>query len=100
MPGLTFSNELISRDEGLHCRFAVALHNKLKAPCDPDRIREIVRGAVDVELSFVEDALPVRLIGMNADLMREYICFVADRLCKDLGVGRFTTQRTLSTLWN
>lgn len=87
MPGLTFSNELISRDEGLHCRFAVALHNKLKAACDPDRIREIVRGAVDVELSFVGDALPVRLIGMNADLMREYICFVADRLCKDLGVG-------------
>ena len=85
MPGLTFSNELISRDEGLHCRFAVALHNKLKRGCSLEQIRRIISEAVKVELSFVNDALPVRLIGMNAEMMTEYIRFVADRLAKDLG---------------
>lgn len=87
MPGLTFSNELISRDEGLHCRFAVALHNKLQQGCEGQRVRDIIRQAVEVELAFVNDALPVRLIGMNADMMKEYVRFVADRLSKDLGAG-------------
>jgi ribonucleoside-diphosphate reductase beta chain len=87
MPGLTFSNELISRDEGLHCRFAVALHNKLQQKCNRGRVHEIVRQAVAVELSFVKEALPVRLIGMNADMMEEYVKFVADRLSRDLESG-------------
>jgi len=81
MPGLSFSNELISRDEGLHCDFACLLytdHVKNKLP--KERVKEIIIDAVDIEKEFVTDALPVDLIGMNAKLMRQYIEFVADRL--------------------
>lgn len=87
MPGLTFSNELISRDEGLHCNFACQLYRKLQpsTKLPEERIREIIRDAVEVEKGFVCDALPVSLIGMNNGLMNQYIEFVADRLLKDLG---------------
>lgn len=85
MPGLTFSNELISRDEALHCEFAVLLYNKLQKKIDKHRIHEIIREAVEIETEFICDALPCRLIGMNAELMTQYIKFVADRLCLQLG---------------
>ncbi|KAJ1562277.1 Ribonucleotide-diphosphate reductase (RNR), small subunit [Cladochytrium tenue] len=85
MPGLTFSNELISRDEGLHTDFACLLFGLLKHRPSPDRVRQIVTEAVAVEQDFFEDALPVRLIGMNATLMKQYIEFVADRLLLALG---------------
>jgi ribonucleotide reductase beta subunit family protein with ferritin-like domain len=85
MPGLTFSNELISRDEGLHASFACLLYNMLQNRLTDDRVHEIVREAVAVEEEFVTEALPVKLIGMNADLMCQYIRFVADRLLVDLG---------------
>ena len=86
MPGLCFSNELISRDEGLHCDFACLLHNMLERPASADSVRRIIKEAVEVEKSFICDALPVSLIGMNASLMSEYIEFVADRVCRSLGV--------------
>ena len=85
MPGLTFSNELISRDEGLHCTFACQLYQKLLRKLPEDRIHGIIREAVEVEKGFICDALPVSLIGMNAGLMGQYIEFVADRLIRDLG---------------
>jgi len=85
MPGLTFSNELISRDEALHCEFAVLLYSKLVKKIDKYRIHEIVKEAVEIECEFICDALPCRLIGMNSDLMTQYIKFVADRLCLQLG---------------
>ena len=85
MPGLTFSNELISRDEALHCEFAVLLYNKLQKKIDKVRIHEIIKEAVEIETEFICDALPCRLIGMNADLMTQYIKFVADRLAVQLG---------------
>jgi len=85
MPGLTFSNELISRDEGLHCDFACQLYRSLERPLSRDRVLEIIRDAVDIERSFLTDALPVSLIGMNAKLMTQYIEFVADRLIRELG---------------
>ena len=85
MPGLTFSNELISRDEGLHCSFACQLYSKLQRKPSEREIHDLIREAVDVEKSFVCDALPVSLIGMNAQLMSQYIEFVADRLLRDLG---------------
>jgi ribonucleotide reductase beta subunit family protein with ferritin-like domain len=85
LPGLGFTNELISRDEGLHRDFAVLLHSKLRQKCDERRAREIVADAVTVELAFVCDALPCSLIGMNADLMAEYVRFVADHLLVALG---------------
>jgi ribonucleoside-diphosphate reductase beta chain len=86
MPGLTFSNELISRDEGLHCDFACLLYTQyLKGKLSKDRVYEIIRDAVSIEQEFVTDALPVNLIGMNAKLMSEYIEFVADRLLVALG---------------
>ena len=88
MPGLCFSNELISRDEGLHTDFAVLLHSKLQEKCSPERIREIVREAVDIECRFATEALPVSLIGMNADAMQKYIRFVADRLLAQMGCER------------
>jgi ribonucleoside-diphosphate reductase subunit M2 len=88
MPGLTFSNELISRDEGLHTDFACLLHSLLSERADPDVIRTIVAEAVDIELEFVRDSLPVQLIGMNADLMSQYIRFVADRLLVALGCDK------------
>ena len=85
MPGLTFSNELISRDEALHCEFAVLLYNKLIKKIEKARIHEIIKEAVEIETEFICDALPCRLIGMNSDLMTQYIQFVADRLCLQLG---------------
>ncbi|PNH12523.1 Ribonucleoside-diphosphate reductase small chain [Tetrabaena socialis] len=87
MPGLTFSNELISRDEGLHCDFACHLYKLLPhdARIHPAEIREIITDAVRIEKSFICDALPVSLIGMNQELMGEYIEFVADRLLLCLG---------------
>ena len=85
MPGLTFSNELISRDEALHTEFAVLLHNKLEKPLKKQKIHEIICEAVSIELEFINDALPCRLIGMNQILMKEYIEFVADRLSVQLG---------------
>jgi ribonucleotide reductase beta subunit family protein with ferritin-like domain len=85
MPGLTFSNELISRDEGLHCMFACQMYSKLERKLSEEKIHEIIKEAVEVEKGFICDALPVSLIGMNAGLMGQYIEFVADRLIKDLG---------------
>jgi len=85
MPGLTFSNELISRDEALHTEFAVLLHNKLEKPLKKQKIHEIISEAVTIELEFINDALPCRLIGMNQVLMKQYIEFVADRLSLQLG---------------
>lgn len=85
MPGLTFSNELISRDEALHCEFAVLLYNKLVKKLDKSRIYEIIKDAVEIEIEFICDALPCKLIGMNSDLMTQYIKFVADRLVVQLG---------------
>jgi ribonucleoside-diphosphate reductase beta chain len=86
MPGLSFSNELISRDEGLHCSFATLLYTKyVKNKLYPDRIREIICDAVEIEKEFVEDSLPVSLIGMNSKLMKQYIEFVADYWLVELG---------------
>ena len=88
MPGLTFSNELISRDEGLHCDFACLLHSKLIKGAGENIIHRIIAEAVDIEIEFVTNALPVELIGMNAGLMRQYIEFVADRLLVSLGAAK------------
>ena len=85
MPGLTFSNELISRDEALHTEFAVLLHSKLEKPLKKQKIHEIISEAVAIEIEFINDALPCRLIGMNQVLMKQYIEFVADRLSVQLG---------------
>jgi ribonucleoside-diphosphate reductase beta chain len=86
MPGLTFSNELISRDEGLHMEFAVLLYTQhLKNKLPKEEVEEIITTAVEIEKEFVTESLPVRLIGMNADLMSQYIEFVADRLLVELG---------------
>jgi ribonucleoside-diphosphate reductase beta chain len=86
MPGLSFSNELISRDEGLHCDFACLIYNEhIQNKLDPENVKKIIVDAVDIEKDFVTDALPVRLIGMNSDLMTQYIEFVADRLLVELG---------------
>ncbi len=85
MPGLTFSNELISRDEGLHCDFACLLYSELTNQLPKERVTAIIQNAVEIEKEFVSDALPVRLIGMNADMMCQYIEFVADRLLIALG---------------
>ncbi len=86
MPGLSFSNELISRDEGLHCDFACLLYNNhIINKLDQNTIIEIIKDAVSIEKEFVTDALPVKLIGMNSDLMCQYIEFVADRLLLELG---------------
>ena len=88
MPGLTFSNELISRDEGLHCDFACLLYSELENQLPKERVTAIIANAVEIEKEFVSDALPVRLIGMNADLMCQYIEFVADRLLVALGCDK------------
>jgi ribonucleotide reductase beta subunit family protein with ferritin-like domain len=85
MPGLTFSNELISRDEGLHCDFACLLYNMLANRLPEARVHEIVGSAVAIECDFVSSALPVELIGMNSGMMTEYIKFCADRLVRALG---------------
>jgi len=88
MPGLTFSNELISRDEALHTEFAVLLYNKLQNKMKKSRIHEIIKEAVAIETEFICDALPCRLIGMNSVMMTQYIQFVADRLCLQLGYDK------------
>jgi ribonucleoside-diphosphate reductase beta chain len=85
MPGLTFSNELIARDEGQHTDFACLLYSMLQNKLPADRIREIVAEAVAIEHEFVTDAIPVELIGMNSRLMCQYVEFVADRLLSELG---------------
>jgi len=84
MPGLTFSNELISRDEALHCQHAILLHSKLQEKCSEERIVQIIQEAVEIEKDFICEALPCRLIGMNSNLMKQYIEFVADRLALQL----------------
>tara|TARA_B100000085_G_scaffold221686_1_gene206623 strand:- start:165 stop:1142 length:978 start_codon:yes stop_codon:yes gene_type:complete len=85
MPGLTFSNELISRDEGMHTDFAVLLYSKLNRKINKSRIYEIIKEAVEIEKEFICEALPCRLIGMNSKLMSQYIEFCADRLIVQLG---------------
>jgi len=86
MPGLSFSNELISRDEGLHCDFACLLYNNhIQNKMPAERVKEIILDAVTIEKEFILEALPVRLIGMNSEAMSQYIEFVADRLLNELG---------------
>lgn len=88
MPGLSFANELISRDEGLHCDFACLLYKQLKHKLPQDMLKKLITDAVEIEREFVRDAIPVKLIGMNADMMCQYIEFVADRLLIALGVSK------------
>lgn len=88
MPGLTFSNELISRDEGMHTDFAVLLFSKLNTKPKRAKILEIFKDAVEIEKEFICEALPCRLIGMNSALMSQYIEFVADRLLVQLGYNK------------
>jgi len=89
MPGLTFSNELISRDEGMHCDYACHLfNNHIENKISHERIKEIICGALEIEKEFILEALPVRLIGMNSDLMAQYLEFVTDRLLVALGVPK------------
>jgi len=88
MQGLTFSNELISRDEAMHCEFAVLLYKKLQKKLQKKRVYEIIQEAVEIEKNFITEAIPCRLIGMNESLMKQYIEFVADRLCLQLGYDK------------
>ena len=88
MPGLTSSNELISRDEGMHTDFAVAIYSLLENKLEFDTIKEIVEDAVTIEKEFIIDSIPCKLIGMNSELMSQYIEFVADRLCLQLGYDK------------
>ena len=88
MPGLTFSNELISRDEALHTEFAVLLHSKLEKPLKKQKIHEIIKEAVVAEKEFITESLPCALIGMNNELMSQYIEYVADRLLLMLGLEK------------
>jgi ribonucleotide reductase beta subunit family protein with ferritin-like domain len=88
MPGLTFSNELISRDEALHTEFAVLLYTKLYKKLNKKRVYEIIQEAVEIEKEFILEAIPCRMIGMNAKLMSQYIEFVADRLALQLGYDK------------
>ena len=89
MPGLSFSNELISRDEGLHTDFAVHLYNNhIENKLPRERVIEILQSALEIEKEFITEALPVSLIGMNSDLMKQYLEYVADRLLVDLKVGK------------
>jgi ribonucleotide reductase beta subunit family protein with ferritin-like domain len=88
MPGLTFSNELISRDEALHTEFAILLYSKLVRKLPKKRIYEIIMEAVEIEKEFITEAIPCRMIGMNAKLMTQYIEFVADRLALQLGYDK------------
>jgi ribonucleotide reductase beta subunit family protein with ferritin-like domain len=88
MPGLTFSNELISRDEALHTEFAILLYSKLVRKLPKKRINDIIKEAVDIEKEFITEAIPCRMIGMNCKLMTQYIEFVADRLALQLGYDK------------
>jgi ribonucleotide reductase beta subunit family protein with ferritin-like domain len=92
MPGLTFSNELISRDEALHTEFAVLLYSKLNHKVRKQKVYEIIKEAVDLECIFITDSLPCRLIGMNSDLMQKYIKFCADRLSVQLGYDKIYNE--------
>ena len=94
MPGLAFSNELISRDEGLHCKFATLIYNKyIQNKLSEERIKEIICSAVDIEKVFITESLPVSLIGMNKELMKQYIEFVADFWLMELGCPKvYNTQ--------
>ncbi|XP_040920849.1 ribonucleoside-diphosphate reductase subunit M2 isoform X1 [Toxotes jaculatrix] len=88
MPGLTFSNELISRDEGLHCDFACLMFKHLVNKPSKETVTKIIKNAVAIEQEFLTEALPVKLIGMNCELMKQYIEFVADRLMLELGFSK------------
>jgi ribonucleoside-diphosphate reductase subunit M2 len=88
MPGLTLSNEFISRDEALHTEFAILLYSKLNKKVNKKRVMEIIKEATEIEKEFITDALPCRLIGMNSKLMTQYIEFVADRLSVQLGYDK------------
>ncbi|HEU4555328.1 MAG TPA: ribonucleoside-diphosphate reductase small subunit [Chitinophaga sp.] len=88
MPGLTFSNELISRDEGLHCEFACLLYSMLQQKLTQEEVHQIIGDAVAIEKEFITNALPVDLIGMNSRLMAQYIEFVADRWLSELGYAK------------
>ena len=88
MPGLTFSNELISRDEALHTEFAVLLYKKLIKKISKAKVYQIIKEAVDIEIEFIIEALPCKLIGMNCDMMCQYIKFVSDRLIVQLGYSK------------
>lgn len=93
MPGLTFSNELISRDEALHTEFAILLYSKLQRKLPKKRIYDIIQEAVEIEKEFIIEAIPCRMIGMNANLMIQYIEFVADRLCLQLGYDKIYNSK-------
>ena len=100
MPGLTFSNELISRDEGMHTDFAVLLFSKLQKKPKKAKIVELIKEAVQIEQEFITEALPCKLIGMNAKLMKQYIEFVADRLIVQLGYPKYIiVHLILLILW-
>tara|TARA_B100001093_G_scaffold319313_1_gene304651 strand:+ start:4909 stop:5946 length:1038 start_codon:yes stop_codon:yes gene_type:complete len=88
MPGLTFSNELISRDEGMHTDFAVLLYSKIINKLSPETINSIISEAVEIEKNFITNSIPCSMIGMNSNLMSQYIEFVADRLCVQLGYSK------------
>jgi ribonucleoside-diphosphate reductase beta chain len=93
MPGLTFSNELISRDEGLHTEFAILLYSMLKNKLTQDELHGIIRDAVEIENEFITESIPCQMLGMNADLMTQYIKYVADRLTVQLGYDKiYNTQ--------
>ncbi len=89
MPGLTFSNELISRDEGMHCEFACLLYSMLETKLSKEAVTAIITDAVSIEKEFIIDALPVNLIGMNSKMMSQYIEFVADRWLTELGCDKY-----------
>ena len=88
MPGLTFSNELISKDEGMHCEFATLLYSKIQNRLDEQIVHQIFKEAVEIEKEFIVDSIPCAMIGMNSDLMKQYIEFVSDRLLVQLGYKR------------
>jgi ribonucleoside-diphosphate reductase subunit M2 len=88
MPGLTLSNEFISRDEALHTEFAILLYSKLHVKLAKSQIAEIIKEAVEIEKEFITESLPCRLIGMNSKLMSQYVEFVGDRLCVQLGIDK------------
>lgn len=92
MQGLTFSNELISRDEALHCEHAILLYKKLQVKMKPLAFAKIIKECVDIEIDFITEALPCRLIGMNQDAMIQYIKFVADRLCLQMGYEKIYNE--------
>jgi ribonucleoside-diphosphate reductase beta chain len=102
MPGLSFSNELISRDEGLHCDFACHLHNKHVIDKVPkEKITEILKSALDIEKEFITESLPVDLIGMNCALMKQYLEFVTDRLLVDLECDKlYNTENPFDFMQN